>query len=140
MKLVMDTNLLVSAFLWPGVPADLLDLAVENELLLYTSATLLEEFREVLLRPKLSNAVAASGFDAAALFQRYKQIATLVSSRKLTQKVCRDADDDHVLACALAAKAELIITGDKDLLVLHPWRGIHIMSPAAALNKLKRIG
>ncbi|MCC9004437.1 MAG: putative toxin-antitoxin system toxin component, PIN family [Candidatus Competibacter sp.] len=57
-------------------------------------------------------------------------------ARKFTKQICRDADDDAVLACALAAKADVIVTGDKDLIVLHPWNGIQILSPADALQWL----
>jgi uncharacterized protein len=67
---------------------------------------------------------------------RYQRLSHAVSARKFTQQICRDADDDAVLACALAANASMIITGDKDLLVLHPWRGIHIVKPADALQRL----
>ncbi len=139
MKLVMDTNVLVSAFLWSGTPAGLLDYVTENGFSFYTSDVLLDELSKLLHSPKLAKTIAASGLEADGYFYRYQQMAMSVPSRKLTRQVCRDADDDHVLACALAAKADLIVTGDKDLLVLHPWRAVHILSPAAALNTLKRI-
>ena len=54
----------------------------------------------------------------------------------LDRPVCRDPDDDIVLACALAANVSMIVTGDNDLLVLHPWQGIEIVKPAEALQQL----
>ena len=64
----------------------------------------------------------------------YRRFAQIIPSRKLTEQICRDADDDAVLTCALSAQAQLIVTGDKDLRVLHPWREIHILNPPQALR------
>ena len=59
-----------------------------------------------------------------------------INAAALAFQVSRDIDDDAVLACAIAAQAHLIISGDKDLLVLHPWRGIDILNPADALQRI----
>lgn len=93
-----------------------------------------DEVSEVLHRDRHARHVARTGFTAAQLVANYRRFARLVPSRKFTQRICRDADDDAVLACALSARADLIVTGDKDLLVLHPWRDIRILNPAAALR------
>lgn len=136
MRLVLDTNVLVSALLWPGTPTRLIELASEGEIQLYTSRVLVDELRDVLHRPKLTKAILATGLSAEELTRHYQRLAYLVTARQLTQPVCRDADDDHVLACALAARAELIVTGDTDLLVLHPFRGIPILNAQKALHWL----
>ena len=68
----------------------------------------------------------------------YRRFAQLIPARKLTEQICRDADDDAVLACALSAQAQLIVTGDKDLRVLHPWRDIHILNPPEALRFIEK--
>jgi putative PIN family toxin of toxin-antitoxin system len=75
---------------------------------------------------------------AKQLVANYKRFAQIIPTRKLTEQVCRDADDDAVLACALAAQASLIVTGDKDLRVLHPWRDIHILNPPEALRFIEK--
>lgn len=136
MRLVLDTNVLVSALLWPGTPTRLIDLASEGEIQLFTSRALLDELSETLHRPKFTRAVAATGLDATSLIKHYQRLTHLVTARQLTQPICRDADDDAVLACALAAEAEMIVTGDKDLLVLHPWRGVDILNPAEAVRQV----
>jgi uncharacterized protein len=136
MRVVLDTNVLISALLWSGTPGRLIDLASEGYLQLFTSSALLTELDEILHRKKLVKTVAATGFTPSGLYKRYQRLSHAVSARKFTQQICRDADDDAVLACALAANASMIITGDKDLLVLHPWRGIHIVKPADALQRL----
>ena len=138
--LVLDTNVLISALLWPGMPTRLIDLASEGEIQLFTSRALLDELSETLLRPKFIRAVAATGLSAATLVKHYQRLAQSVTARKLTQQICRDADDDAILACALAAHAEMIVTGDKDLLVLHPFRGVDILNPAEAVRRVQQHG
>jgi len=136
MRLVVDTNVLVSAFLWQGTPGRLIELAGEQEIALYTSRTLADELSEVLHRKNLSKQVAATGLTAAQMIGNYRRLATLVTARQLTQQVSRDADDDAVLACALAARADLIVSGDKDLLVLKAFHGIPIITTAQALQAI----
>lgn len=139
MRLVLDTNVLVSAFLWKGIPGRLIELAGENEIEIYTSRALLDELNEVLQRKKLAKPVQATGFTAADLVKHYQRLAFRVTTRQLTQRISRDADDDQILACALAAKADLIVTGDKDLLILDTFRNIPIVTAAQAVRILESI-
>ena len=78
--------------------------------------------------------MARTGLSAKQLVANYRRFAQLIPARKFTVQICRDADDDAVLACALSAQAQLIATGDKDLRVLHPWRDIHILNPPESLR------
>lgn len=134
MRLVVDTNVLVSAFLWQGAPGRLIELATEDEIELFTSRALVEELSEVLHRKKLAKQVRATGFTAAQLVRNFRRLARAKSARRLAQQVSRDADDDAVLACALAARADLIVSGDDDLLSLKHYQGIPIVTPAHALR------
>ena len=79
----------------------------------------------------------AAGLSATALVQDYERLADILEPQPLSAPVCRDPDDDHVLACALAARATLIVSGDKDLLDLHPYQGIPILPAATALQRLQ---
>ncbi|MHB8474528.1 MAG: putative toxin-antitoxin system toxin component, PIN family [Gammaproteobacteria bacterium] len=119
MRLVLDTNVLVSAFLWEGLPGRLIALADEQVITLYTSRVLLDELSVVLQRGKFTRRVQATGLSAAQLVRHYQRLAHRISVRQLTQRISRDADDDQVLACARAAKADLIVSGDRDLLDLN---------------------
>jgi uncharacterized protein len=139
-RLVVDTNVLVSAFLWQGMPNRLIELAGEKLITLYTSRALVDELSEVLNRKRLSKQVAATGLTAAQMVGNYKRVATLVTPRQLTQQVARDADDDAVLACALAARADVMVSGDKDLLVLKAFRGIPIVTVAQAIQVIAMPG
>lgn len=140
MRLVLDTNILVSAFLWDGTPGKLIELAGEQEVELYTSQALLDELAEVLRRKKLSRQVQATGFTAAEIVKHYRRLAHRVTVRQLTRRISRDADDDQVLACALAARAELIVSGDKDLLTLKSFRDIPVVTAGEAVRFLEKIG
>jgi putative PIN family toxin of toxin-antitoxin system len=136
LKLVADTNVLVSAFLWQGTPGRLIDMAGEKEISLYTSRALVDELSEVLHRKKLAKQVAATGLNAAQMISNYRRLATLVTARQIASQVSRDADDDAVLACALAAHADLIVSGDKDLLVLKAFHGMPIVTAAQAIQHI----
>ena len=136
MKLVVDTNVLVSAFLWKGTPGQLIELAGEKECRLFTSRVLIDELAEVLQRKKLAKQVQATGFTAAQMLRNYQKLATTVTARRLAQQVSRDADDDAVLACALAAQVDLIVSGDDDLLVLKQFQEIRIVTPAQAVKMI----
>jgi putative PIN family toxin of toxin-antitoxin system len=136
MKLVVDTNVLVSAFLWKGTPGRLIELAGEKECRLFTSRVLIDELAEVLQRKKLAKQVQATGFTAAQMLRNYQKLATTVPARRLAKQVSRDADDDAVLACALAAQVGLIVSGDDDLLVLKQFQEIRIVTPAQAVKMI----
>jgi putative PIN family toxin of toxin-antitoxin system len=137
MKLLLDTNVLVSAFLWQGVPGRLIELAIEQEIQLVTSRVLLDELADVLPRKKLAKKVAATGLTPTQIVLNYRRLAQLVTTRKLSQAVSRDADDDHVIACAIAAQADLIVSGDEHLLSLKIHQNIPILTPAEALRRIE---
>jgi uncharacterized protein len=106
---------------------------------LYTSVTLLAELAEVIARDKFAERVRAAGLSATELVQdyEYERLAEVVTPEPLPAPVSRDPDDDHVLACALAGKAELIVSGDKrHLLVLGEYQSIPIRTVSDALGGL----
>lgn len=136
MRLVVDTNVLVSAFLWQGTPARLIELAGEKEIQLFTSRELIDELSEVLHRKKLAKQVQATGLTPAQMIGNYRRLAEPIAARKLARQISRDVDDDSVLACALAASADLIVSGDDDLLELKAYQGIPIVTVSEALKRL----
>ena len=134
MRLVVDTNVVVSAFLWQGVPGRLLELAGEKEVRLFTSRALLDELADVLSRKKLAKKVLATGLTVAQMLENHRKIVTLVTAKQFPRQVSPDADDDAVLATAQAAKADLIVSGDrKHLLILKRFEGIPIVTAAQAV-------
>lgn len=131
---VADTNVLVSAFLWQGTPGRVVELARDEEVQLFTSRVLLDELAATLAKRKLARYVAASGLSAEQIVTSYRRIVTLVTARQLNARVSRDADDDAVLACGLAARADLVVSGDNDLLSLKGFSGIRIVTIAQAVK------
>lgn len=136
MRVVLDTNVIVSGLIWGGPPRRLLDWARQNTITLYTSAVLLDELAEVLAREKFAVPLAAHGLTPNGIMRGYTALAQTVAAPLIPRTVPADADDDAVIACALAAKARLIVTGDRDLLVLHPFQEIAILNPTAALQRI----
>ncbi len=140
LRLVADTNTVVSALLWRGTPHRLFEAIETGELTFFTSRALLEELADVLPRRKLARAVQATGKTLGTLFDEYEDLAQLVQSRALRRPVGRDPDDEAVIACAVAARADLIVSGDKDLLVLKAYRRIRIVNAAEALHVIAASG
>ncbi len=137
MRLVLDTNVVTSALLWRGVPYQLLQAVRQHgNLQLYSSAALLEELADVLKRPSLVKQLATIDKQAADVVQDYVSALEIISAAPLAQPACRDPDDDHVLALALAAQADLVVSGDQDLLVLGQFEGISIVTAREALQRL----
>jgi putative PIN family toxin of toxin-antitoxin system len=136
MRLVLDTNIVASGLLWNGVPAQLVDAARADKIEIFTSRVLLAELTRILCRAKFANVITASGLPLDELVLSYAELATLVTPEPIPATVLNDPDDDHVLACALAAKADLIVSGDQDLLTLKSFREIPIVTAAEAVRAL----
>lgn len=133
MRLVLDTNVLVSAFTATGVCHQLYERAVMTGLLV-TSEAITDELRRIL-KTKFRRLTAE---EVADILAAVSADAELVEPAPLPAPVSRDADDDAVLATALAGRAEIIVTGDDDLLVLKAYQGIRILSPRGFLEFLDR--
>lgn len=125
---VVDTNVLISRLLLPRSVAALAVRRVHAEGRLVFSEATLGELADVLARPKFDPYVSVA--DRKEFLRLVMRTAELVAHVP-TLAVCRDPRDDKFLALALAAEAGAIITGDEDLLVLHPFRGIAVLTPAA---------
>lgn len=137
MHLILDTNTVLSGLLWGGPPRRLIDLARARSLTLGTSLILLAELAEVIARDKFAQRVQLAGLSAADLVLDYRRLVHIVEPQPLSAPVSRDPDDDHVLACALAARADLIVTRDLDLLDLGAYQGIPILAAADALRRVE---
>ena len=127
LRLVLDTNVVLSALLWEGKPAELLDLGATDDVRLFTSQTLLDELERSLAKPRLASRLNATGLTAKQHAANYASLVGLMNPDPLPSAVSRDGDDDHVLACAVAAEASAVVTGDDDLLVLGAYEGIAML-------------
>jgi putative PIN family toxin of toxin-antitoxin system len=124
-RLLLDTNVLVAALLARGTCHEVLEHCIREHLIV-SSAPLLEELGEVLDRKFRQRAA-----DVQSALRLFTQAFTLVEPSALDVPVCRDRDDDVVLATALTGACGAIVTGDQDLLILDPFRGIRVITPTA---------
>ena len=136
MRVVLDTNIVVSGLLWDGRPRRLLEFGRDRLIKLFASSALLDELSEVLGREKFAARLASERITQSYLLQRYGALTELVKPTPVERTV-RDVDDDVVIATALAAQAEIIVSGDDDLLTLHPWHRIQILNAADALQHIQ---
>ncbi len=135
-RIVFDTSSLVGGILRPGsVPHQALRKALFNDELCASAASMAELW-DVLMRPKFDRYLDRDTRRQAA--EQIQRDCRLVSVPPLDELMltpsCRDPRDNKFLALALTAKADAIITSDEDLLILHPWRGIRILTPAEFLD------
>ena len=137
MRVVIDTNLLVSALIADGAPSRLLDAARAGVFELCTSEVLLAELLDVLSRSHLASRMERAGLDAAFTVEDLRKMALVVAPQAVPQVVATDPDDDHVLAAALAAGADLIASGDRlDLLPMGSYESIPIVTAREALERM----
>jgi putative PIN family toxin of toxin-antitoxin system len=131
-RVVIDNNALVSRLLIPNsVPGRAVRKAVDEAQLLISEATL-EELADVLARPKFDPYVSI--VDRQQFIRLLGRIAELVPIT-FTVRACRDPKDDKFLELAINGRADLIVTGDKDLLELNPFRDIPIITLAEYLER-----
>lgn len=132
LKVVLDTNLIISALFWGGIPGKLLAFAEENKLILLTSSALLDELSDVLQRPKFEPRLAILQKSAAEIVEDIKGASFIVAPAEIPP-TAPDPDDDAVLACAVGGQADHIVTGDKGLLSVGTIQNIPISDPATFL-------
>ena len=137
MRIVLDTNVVLSALLWRGTPYQLLDaLHSRGEARIFTSPALLDELAEVLTRPSVAKRLAIIGRTAREVLADYVEAVEVVEPEQVPRVVPDDADDDQVIAAAVAAGADWIVSGDADLLSMGNHQGIPILTAAQAAQQI----
>lgn len=133
MRIVADTNVLVSAAAFPrGVPARVVLLAGEGHLRLFVSPFILSEMADVLARPK----IGFSPEQIQAALDAVKEVATMVQPKVRVDIIARENSDNRILECALAAEADALVTGNmKDIRPLGKFRNIEILTPREFLDR-----
>ena len=130
MKIVLDANVVIAAFASPGLCESILELCFHSHEIVLSQELLDEILRNLRQKIKLSGGIVE---DIDNLLREHSSI---VSPIPLAADLCRDPDDVKILGLAVAANADCIVTGDKDLLVLKQFQGVPIVTPRSFSNIL----
>ena len=137
MRVVADTNVVVSGLMWRGNPRRLLDVARAGRIELFTTAALLVELEDVLSREKFAGRFASAGVTPHDLVLGYAALASVIEPAEIEPVILADPDDDAVIACSVAARCEVIVSGDSHLLSLKRYQSIRIVTAAELMAKLQ---
>ena len=126
MKIVVDTNVLISGIFWKGPPFEVLNLWKRKQIVLLVSPEIIDEYyktaTEIALKYKISN--------IDSILNSILSNSEICSSIPLPEQICEDLDDDKFIACALSGHAKFIVTGDKKLLKVSEYEDVKIIRPS----------
>jgi putative PIN family toxin of toxin-antitoxin system len=131
LRVVLDTNVLISAILFGGKPRQILEKAIRGEIRLCLSEPILEELKGVLQRSKFEYSSEIIQF----ILTELTGIADFVNPSETLNVVLEDPEDNRILECAIEAKANYVISGDFHLLKLRRYRNIEVVNVAAFLER-----
>ena len=132
LRIVLDTNVIISGVLFGGVPRSILESLISRRHDFFLSMPILEEVREVLGRPKF-------GFEneeASMVLEELHSVCTIVKPAEPINFIADDPDDNRILECAVRAEADIIVSGDSHLLSAGSYKGIKILSPRQFVSSL----
>lgn len=133
MKLILDTNVLVSGIFFGGIPGKLLSAWRSGRVSLILSPAILAEYRRVA--EELASSHREVGEALEPLLALVTIEGTIVDAPALKEPVCEDPADDMFLAAALASRTNFIVSGDKHLLRVSGWQGITVLTPRQFLDQ-----
>jgi len=134
MKVVVDTNILISAIFWKGNEAKLIEAAENKKISLVLSLDILLELKKVLTE-KFPNTISRN--ETSELIEHFISISELVQPKTRIKAVKEDPEDNKFLECAIDAHADVIVSGDTLLLKLKAFKGIPIKNTKTVLEELK---
>jgi len=138
LRAVVDTNLLVSGFISPfSFPREIERRWKNGEFVLVTSFGIIEEANRVLHQPRIQQKYHLTESDIQAFVLTLTHQADCVAGKVVLQGVAPDPGDDKVISCAVEARADFIVTGDKRLQQLEAYRGIRIIDAESFIRILK---
>jgi putative PIN family toxin of toxin-antitoxin system len=133
MRVVIDTNILISATLWSGESDRIIKKAENSEIELCLSEEILEEYAEVLKYPEILEKIRDNELEVKMTLAKIKSIS-IIFNPKLKINDCKDKKDNKILECALESNADFIITYDNHLLEINEFHGTKILNPSAFLS------
>lgn len=134
-KVVLDTNVFISGLILPkSIPSKILDLWRENKFILVTSPKILQELNKALQYPKILRFYKIKEKTIKDLIVSITKTSIVVFDEKIVEVIKEDPDDNKFLSCAISAKADFIVSGDKHLLKVKSFQGIPILNPKQFLK------
>ncbi|MET0064242.1 MAG: putative toxin-antitoxin system toxin component, PIN family [Candidatus Thiodiazotropha endolucinida] len=130
MRVVLDTNVLISGIYFSGLPGEILQAWYAKKFQLCVSQEILEEYLNVGERL----AFRYPGVEYERILGLIVENAELFLAADLPEPVSEDADDDKFLACAIASKSKIIVSGDSDLLKVSGYSGIQVLTPRSFVS------
>lgn len=132
LRIVLDTNVIISAILFGGIPRSILDMLISGKHDFFLSMPIIEEIREVLNRPKFE-------FDnerILLLIEELHSLCIIVKPTRSINFIIDDPADNKILECAIEANAEIIVSGDSHLFSIGSYKGIKILSPRQFISTI----
>jgi len=131
MKVVVDTNVLISGLLFSGTPARIFKVWRRRRIRFVLTPEILEEYVRVcnVLQEQFPEV------ELSAILQAIAAKSDLIQAPALAEAVCDDPDDDKFLACAVAGKTKIVVSGDRHLLKVSGYRGIRVLTPREFVNE-----
>jgi uncharacterized protein len=138
MRIVFDTNVVISGLLWSGAAQRALNLARDGIVVAFVTEAMLDELKEVLTYTKLAKRLQVLGKTAEEIVDTYLDWAQIVEEQDtaIIKVVLRDDDDRIILSCAISQNVDAIVSGDDDLLSLHAVENIPIWTIAYFLEQV----
>ena len=134
-KLVLDTNIFVSGFLWEGNEADLIRKIERKEAMNFITPEILLEIERVISRDKFKELLIKADITADEILQKIIYLSHIVVGPEIKENIVKaDPTDDKFVECAINAKADYIVSGDKHLLNLKKYKNVRIITTSEALE------
>ncbi len=133
-RATVDTNFFISALFWKGIPEQAIEVFKQQQALLLLTDNILAELERKLSSSKFASRISAIGLTPTQVVNTFRNMAELVTPADVPEDAIRDPKDRIILACAVGGEADLIVSGDNDLLTLESYQGISIVSPSKFVN------
>jgi len=130
-KVVLDTNVLMSGIFFGGIPGEILDAWRDGRVTLVLTPAIHTEYRRVAAHLESEY----GDLEVGAILDLLVSEGVVIEDEDLGEQISDDPDDDKFLACASASGARVIVSGDKHLLAMNGWRGIEVLKPASYIER-----
>ena len=138
LQVVVDTNLIVSAFLWGGSPGKLIGELLTRGIPMLTTQAMIDELDATLRKPKFDSRFQAKGVTPDELMDEYRQMTQLVTPAEIPDDSVRDPKDQIILAAAVGGSASHLISGDKDLTTLRQYSDVMVLTVSQFLAMMNQ--